>query len=89
MRQFSKLMRDERDDIFFGVLSGIALHFNLNIILIRIAFIIALLALSRYGLGFEFLLSYLISTLIIPNYNSDYDSSSTNINSGCGTEEHF
>tara|TARA_E500000081_G_C5905465_1_gene249661 strand:- start:258 stop:521 length:264 start_codon:yes stop_codon:yes gene_type:complete len=87
MRKFSKLMRDEHDNIFFGVLSGIALHLNLNVIFIRIAFLFAFLAFSRYGLGFEFSLIYLISTLIIPNYNSDYDSSSlTDTDSGCETE---
>lgn len=75
MRQFTKLMLDQHDNIFFGVLSGIALHLNLNVIFIRIAFIFSFIALSRYGLGFEFILIYLISTLIIPNYNSNYDSS--------------
>tara|TARA_B110001469_G_C9411309_1_gene210510 strand:- start:131 stop:403 length:273 start_codon:yes stop_codon:yes gene_type:complete len=90
MRKFSKIMKDNSDKTFFGVLSGLSLYFNnLNVILIRSIFLLISIFLVKYDLGFEFFIFYCSLSVIIPDYDSKYDSFANSKTSGDGTEEHF
>lgn len=87
MRKFSKIMKDKSDKAFLGVLSGFSLYFNnLNVIFIRGLFLLISFFLFKYNLGFQFFIFYCLLSLIMPEYDSEFDSFANSKSTGDCTE---
>ena len=55
-----KIQRDTQDKMLAGVCSGLAEYFNVDVTLIRVAFVVAFLA------GFSGMLAYIILWVVVP-----------------------
>jgi hypothetical protein len=74
---FTILMRDDRDPIFTGFISGLSIFIGLPSYIIRLALLficVADLLYLRTNFSVEILISYfVISYLFVSKYNSDFD----------------
>lgn len=62
----NKLQRTRKDNVLAGVCGGIARYFNIDVVIVRIIWVISALA-GGFGIG-----TYIICALIIPKEKDDY-----------------
>ncbi|AWW00694.1 PspC domain-containing protein [Arcticibacterium luteifluviistationis] len=61
-----RLYRDNKRKALAGVLSGLANHFNVDVVWFRVIFLVAALGLIESGVGGIFVLAYIICWIAIP-----------------------
>lgn len=73
MRKFTKLMLDDKDNIIFGLFSGISLKTGYSAIVLRIIF----LSFCLFSFSFQLLplsiILYFILSFSSNDYNTEYD----------------
>lgn len=78
MRKFTKIMKDPLDELFFGIFSGIALRFDLSVILLRAFVFTTFIFMAVNNLFHVFFIAYIILWAIVPSYDGRYDSEDPN-----------